>query len=311
MKRLRCYALFMAIVLSAMLISGFGWYVKTCIFAPLELHSDADVISCAFLFPQTARMMGLSLLPTDPTEPPTQPWSPPKPDKPLPRMAHVEDAPETPTMPPPIPPVYEEDVSYFDDALFIGDSRTVGLRDCSRLGGADYFCNVGMTVYTMFQEGCSDRGYSYQRLESLLQEKTYSKIYINLGINESAYSVDALQGKFSDAISQIQALQPDAIIILGSVMTVSRGKAASSYAFGIERLGRINTMLKSLSDGKRVFYIDVNEVLADEEGYLPSDYSADGCHLYGRYYDVWAKFICDNAILQWADKTWRYQEKTN
>ena len=296
-----------------MAVSGFGWYVKTYIFTPLDLHCDADPIQCAFLFPQTARMMGLTLEPvppTEPAEPPTEPWSPPScKGKPLPRQITVEDPPETPTMPPPEPPIYGEDEAYFDDALFIGDSRTVGLRDMARLGNADYFCNVGMNVYSMFREGSSDKHYSYQRLESLLSEKAYGKIYICLGINEAGYSIDSLRTKFGDAITRIQALQPDAIIIINSVMTVSRGKAASSYAFRIERLADINAMLQEFVDEKRVFYIDVNEVLADEEGYLPSGYSADGCHLYGKYYDVWAKFICDNAVLQWMDGIWRYQDK--
>lgn len=313
MKRIRYYALFLAIVLTAMALSGFGWYVKTYIFTPLDLHTDADPIACAFLFPETARLMDLTLAPVEPTqvtEPPTEAWSPPSyQGKALPRDLCVEDPPQTPTMPTPEAPVYGEDESYFDDTLFIGDSRTVGLRDMARLGNADYFCNVGMNVYSMFREGSSDKAYSYQRLESLLSEKTYGKIYISLGINEAGYSIDSLRSKFAESISRIQSLQPGAIIIINSVMTVSRSKASSSYAFRIERLAEINAMLQELADGKRVFYIDVNEVLADEAGYLPSEYSADGCHLYGKYYGVWAKYICDNAVLQWADGLWRYQDK--
>ena len=37
------------------------------------------------------------------------------------------------------------DYSYFNDALFIGDSRTVGLRDYGSLGNSDFFCDVGLT----------------------------------------------------------------------------------------------------------------------------------------------------------------------
>lgn len=40
------------------------------------------------------------------------------------------------------------DLSYFDDALFIGDSRTVGLRDYSvgNLKNATFFCHEGMSA---------------------------------------------------------------------------------------------------------------------------------------------------------------------
>lgn len=312
MKSIRFYALFIAIAVSAMLVTGFGWYVKTYIFTPLALHCGADPIACAFLFPQTARALELSLspvTPTQPTEPATEAWAPPSPaGKPLPREVTVEDPPPTPTMPTPQAPVYGGDESYFDDALFIGDSRTVGLRDMARLGNADYFCNVGMTVYSMFRKGAADKNYSYRTLESLLSEKTYGKIYLCLGINEAGYDLDSLRGKFSDAIETIRALQPDAIVIVHSVITVSRGKAASSISFRIDRLAKINAMLQEFADEKQIFYIDANEALADEEGYLPDDYSADGCHLYGRYYGIWAKYICDNAVLQWMDGSWRPQE---
>ena len=197
MKRRRTDPLLLVIALTALVVAAFGTYVKTQIFDPLELHPEADPIACAFLFPETARMMELTLAPVESTQPPeteetTLPTDPTEAvqllhapvnpgSKVLPRDQVAEDPNELPTLPKPDGPVYGEDESYFDDVLFIGDSRTVGLRDMARLGQADYFCNVGMTVYTMFREGSTDRNYSYQRLETLLTEKTYGKIYLCLG----------------------------------------------------------------------------------------------------------------------------------
>lgn len=302
MKKIRFYALALALVLSGLAAAGLGWYIKTSIYAPLELHPEADVIESLFLFPETARMLDLTLGPVQPTEaaqPPEEEvlWSPPKPDKALPREVTVEDPPQTPTSPPDPAPVYGGDESYFDDVLFIGDSRTVGLRDMARLGQADYFCKVGMTIYTAFREGTSDRDFGYCRLETLLTEKEYGKIYICLGLNEAGYSISSIREKYASVLERIHELQPKAKLIVHSVMTVSRSKAASSWAFRIERLQEINDMLSEFADNETVFYIDINEYIADEEGYLPSGYSADGCHLYGRYYDLWAEYLCQSAIL--------------
>ena len=36
---------------------------------------------------------------------------------------------------------------YFDDALFIGDSRTEGIRDYGTLKNAQYFCHRGLSSY--------------------------------------------------------------------------------------------------------------------------------------------------------------------
>ena len=52
-----------------------------------------------------------------------------------------------PTTAPTEPTVSVPDESWFDDALFIGESRTAGLKVYGRLGKADYFCGEGLTVY--------------------------------------------------------------------------------------------------------------------------------------------------------------------
>ena len=41
---------------------------------------------------------------------------------------------------------------YFADALFIGDSRTVGLRDYGHMDNASFFASVGLTVYDMWDK---------------------------------------------------------------------------------------------------------------------------------------------------------------
>ena len=46
--------------------------------------------------------------------------------------------PEQPSDPAPVP---------MNDALFIGDSRTVGLMEYSGISEADFFCSVGMSVF--------------------------------------------------------------------------------------------------------------------------------------------------------------------
>ena len=40
-------------------------------------------------------------------------------------------------------------MDYFADALFIGDSRTDGLRLYSGIKGADFYCYKGLTVFEM------------------------------------------------------------------------------------------------------------------------------------------------------------------
>ena len=69
MKRRRIDPLLLVIALTALVVAGFGCYVKTQIFQPLELHTDADPIACAFLFPETESKHRQGLLH------PHRPWS--------------------------------------------------------------------------------------------------------------------------------------------------------------------------------------------------------------------------------------------
>lgn len=70
--------------------------------------------------------------------------------------------------------VYGQDESFFDDALFIGDSRMVNVANYARLGNADYFADVGMTVFKMFSTTASDKDFGATDLASLLRSREYA-----------------------------------------------------------------------------------------------------------------------------------------
>jgi lysophospholipase L1-like esterase len=183
------------------------------------------------------------------------------------------------------------DPSWFDNVLFIGDSRTVGLRDYARSGNAEYFCSVGMSVFNFNSRTASDKNFSDQKLEKLLKSRTYDKIFISLGINECGYPLTTLMNAYTDLVNMVRQYQPDAKIILQGIMSVSRSYAKNGSSFSPSNINKINDEIRALADGSTIFYIDVNEFFADEEGYLIKEVSGDGCHPNGKYYGVWANWI--------------------
>lgn len=237
------------------------------------------------------------------TEPPTEPSTAPVTVPPTtvpPTTQPPETDPPAPvtTAPPVVNPTLEfsgdpVDWSWFDDVLFIGDSRTVGLRDYARAGNADYFCTVGMSSFNALKESttASDDDFPEQTLQSLLASKAYGKIIIALGINECGYSTSSMIKQYKKVVQTVRDAQPDAVIILHSIMTVGRNKAAKGDHFHPEHLFMLNDKIKAVANGTDIFYIDVNEAFADSEGYLPSSFSKDGCHLYAKYTKYWADWI--------------------
>lgn len=278
------------LLITTVLVAGTGFYLKQVILEPLHLCADKSVMEVPFLvlndplIRYALRTQG-RLETTVPAETVSEIQSTEEPTEPA----------LTPVALPTEPAYIEITESWFDDALFIGDSRTVGLRDYARLGNADYFCSVGMSVFGVLDAVESDVNYSKTDLMGLLRAKTYNKIYISLGLNDCDAPFDLLMDAYGTMLCTIRKEQPHAVIILQSMITLDRKKAASEWYFSIENLKLVDGGIRDFADGKRVLYIDANTHFADEEGYLPDGKAWDGCHFDIAGYQEWAQWILDNA----------------
>ena len=302
MKKNRFYLLWLALVITALIVIGLGVWVKYMVLLPQGMYQDKGVGELVMLYiadeevrqavheglhgpeqtdpPETTEDVTVDTtesVTVDTTETTTE--------------ETTEPATETTTVPITEPPITAMDDEWFEDVLFIGDSRTVALQELARSGNADYFCSVGNSVFKTLKITASDLNFSEQTLEQLLSSRTYGKVFIALGINECGYPLSMFLDTYQALIDVIRQYQPEAKIILHSIMTVGRGKAAEADYFSIANLQRFNDEIMALADGESIFYIDVNEAFADEEGYLPSEMSGDGCHLYGKYDVLWEQWI--------------------
>lgn len=293
-KKLRI--LIFMFLITTILVAFFGAYLLNLL-APVGLFQEKSPMEVPFLVMKdpAARFALEDLHSIDPE--PTVPAST-EPEEPIIPERHDDYfniKPLPPLKTPKTPPAYEITENWFDDVLFIGDSRTVGLRDFARLGDADYFCSVGMTVFDAKTLALSDTDFESRTLEQLLQEKCYGKIYICLGLNECGYPFDLLMEGYGSLIDLVHTNEPSAVIILHGMITVSRIKEASKACFALDNLNRINMGIEAFANGRSIRYIDANEHFADVEGYLPYDSTPDGCHFYISGYQDWAKWIFENA----------------
>ena len=200
------------------------------------------------------------------------------------------------------PQFVTSDMSYFDDALFIGDSRVNGIFCYGTFENATFFAADGMSIYDLWRDKVSVEGYGKTYLKSLLSNRTYSKIYIMMGINELGEDHDVSARKYKEAVEQIQQMQPDAIIYVCANLHVTEKQSLSHKTFNNTNIDAFNEKLSRLADHEMIFYLDVNEVFNDENGNLIAEYSWDNIHLYGRYYDEWCEWFRQNTIVVKADK---------
>ena len=187
---------------------------------------------------------------------------------------------------------------YFDDALFIGDSRTLGISEYAGLNNAAFFASTGMSVYNVFSEKVQVAGAGTMDLKSLLESRDFGKIYVMLGINELGYAFKQTVSKYSGVIDRLREAAPDALIFIEANLHVTAAKSDGDSIFNNSNIDRFNEAIAGLADGKTVFYLDVNPVFDDGAGNLEKQYTSDGVHVYGKYYATWGGWLSTKGIIK-------------
>ncbi len=197
-----------------------------------------------------------------------------------------------PVTQPVLPPVADGALA---GCLFIGDSRTDGLRLTGALPGADIFCSVGLSVFGATSEVVDVGGVSVN-LGQLLSSRSYSKIFILLGINEIGYNLDTVASKFSELISFVQGYQPGAKIIVEANLHVTTSRSAQGDVFNNNNINTLNQKLQALTNGSTICWLDANQLLDDGSGGLNESYSGgDGIHLNWDCYVMWGQWIASQS----------------
>lgn len=214
----------------------------------------------------------------------------------------VQEQP-TEVLPPPepLPPPTKEFITvgddYFDDAVFIGDSRTVGLHDYGGLDKATFFATVGLNVYDMWSQRFCEVDGEKLTLEEALSRRQYKKIYFQIGINEMGRgTVDTFMQAYEESVRKFRQLQPDAIIYVQGIMRVTKEKSDKDKIFNNPGIQVRNERIAQLADNMKIFYIDVNEVVCDDTGNLRKELTFDNLHLYGSKYYIWVDFLKTKGI---------------
>ena len=109
-------------------------------------------------------------------------------------------------------------------------------------------------------------------------------------------TVDGFITAYSQSVQKLKELQPDAVIYVQAIMRVAKEKSDSDPIFNNKGINERNARIAQLADSRTV-YIDVNEVVCDQEGNLRDELTFDNLHLLGSKYDIWVSFLKTKGIL--------------
>jgi len=190
------------------------------------------------------------------------------------------------------------DVSYLDDVLFIGDSRTATLQQYAGWDNAAFYVKNGLTIWNVLEAKIAECEGELVTVDEALQKEQFGKIYIMLGINELGRGTpDTFAEEFGRVIERIKELQPDAVIVVEAIMHVTETKDEEETYINNAEIDARNEKLKELAKEKEAYWLDVNPVTDDgESGKLVEEYSFDGVHLKVKYIDIWKDFILENPF---------------
>ena len=191
-----------------------------------------------------------------------------------------------------VPEGEKVDDSYFDDAVFVGDSLTVGISYFSGFN-SEFMCMGGMSTMSLDRDKLPN---GKTVIESIKKADHIGKIYIMLGSNEAIYqNPEDFISRYSEFIDLVRTHFPSAIVYIESIMPMSQARSATS---GLKNhmITDYNDHLKKLAVEKDCYYIDLNAYFADSEGFLPADAGTDGIHLSPDNYRKLADYLRNHAV---------------
>lgn len=189
-----------------------------------------------------------------------------------------------------------EDVGneWFADAVFVGDSRTDGLRLYSGIKGASFICHTGLSVFTIGKNQCITVDGAKVTAMDALGKQQWAKVYLMLGVNELGYRTETFQDTYTKVVEQIKELQPGAAIYLQTLIPINEPIAynnGTNRAINNEKLKKFNQAIAEIAQAEGVCLVDVDVPFWSEEGCLAAENTGDGVHLTRSGYQAWYAYL--------------------
>ncbi|MBR3298871.1 MAG: hypothetical protein IKI64_06655 [Clostridia bacterium] len=247
-----------------------------------------------------------------------------------PTPAQTTPAPETPTPVPTTPdvsgsvPIGTDDMparftmptelygldartveAWFADAVFIGDSITIGWKNYNNLmleSDPNFF---GQTRFLC--EGSYGSGHALEPINETSMHPIYAgeqhfvwdsvqmmgarKVFILFGMNDlSIYGVDGAAANYEQVIDRILEVNPGVQLYIISAMYMYKG--SEREILNNRNLYLYNRRLVELCARKGCEFVNIASHLIDENGFVPDEYSSDQyVHQTYKAYAVWADIL--------------------
>lgn len=189
--------------------------------------------------------------------------------------------------------------SYFDDAVFIGDSLTLSIEERRILKNANFIANIGASIANCTNSRIFKYNNTSYTLKELLQVHLPKKIYIMIGTNTLTFSRsgDAIE-PYKELLNVIIADFPKIPIYIIAIPTMRNAAVKKLQKkhpdFTNNRILDFNKKLEKLAETAHCYYLDLcGEFRTSKKDVQPKkEYMApDGIHFSIEGADKFKDFI--------------------
>lgn len=198
----------------------------------------------------------------------------------------------------PVPEAEPVENDYFDDIVFLGDSRTEGFYLYSGLKHGQYLYAVGATVESAFTKNVweSEKGRKIPLLDALAGLEC-GKVYLMLGVNELGWTkIENFKNQYAKLIDRVQEDHPGVQVVLQSILPVTAKQDEKGTYVNNERILAYNEVILALAEEKDCAYVNVAEAVTGPDGCLPVKWTTDGVHLNVEGCRVWLHYLRTHSV---------------
>ena len=186
---------------------------------------------------------------------------------------------------------------YFANTVFLGNSRTEGFKLFSGLREGTFVYGTGATVDSIFRKTTWTVDGETMPVLDAVQRMDPDQIYTMFGTNELGWvRIDLFKEHYGKVVDRLREDHPEAEIILQSIMPVSRQQEEKHSYVNNERIELFNDVIRELAEEKGCWYLDVQTAVADEDGFLREEFSADGVHLNRAGCTHWRDYLKTHTV---------------
>lgn len=189
------------------------------------------------------------------------------------------------------------DLSYFDDALFIGDSRMLGFGMYSGLTNATFYAVTSFSIFRYETMPVVQTPNGKVPIFDALPYDRFTKIYIKVGLNELGGSDTAFMKTYDEFVTRLREMEPRAIIYTHAILPVTAQKSQTDHTHSNPNIDARNEALKQYAEEHKCYYIDIKPVVSEPDGSLMPEMTGDGIHLKAGYMELWKEYLRTHAVI--------------